>query len=85
MLSPQVFAVLRSSPKNDRHVLALTNVTALWSQVVIPLRLLPTEDSCWEDLIGSGSWIGRDGTLALALQPYDVIWLKPQYQSASPE
>ncbi len=85
MLSPQVFAVLRTSPENNRHVLALTNVTAHPSQVEIPLRLLPAADPCWEDLLDGRSWIGRDGTLALTLQPYDVIWLKPLSQRTSTE
>jgi sucrose phosphorylase len=81
MLSPRVFAVSRSSPENDRHVLALINVTSLSIQVTIPLDLLPISDPYWEDLLSRRIWFSDNNRLAIEMEPYEILWLKPRGQS----
>ena len=50
-LSPQVFSVFRSSPENDAHVLAMTNVSDRLIRLSIPLEGLPVQTLRWRDLI----------------------------------
>ncbi len=76
-LTPEVFAVLRISPKGDRHILALTNVTSRNCQIEIPLSLLGVEETQWYDLVRQRGWMAQAQTLKLSLQPYDVVWLIP--------
>lgn len=76
-LSPAVFAVLRTSPEGDRHVLALTNVSNAVVPVQIPLADIGLADTSWYDLIRGEQWNGSAETLAGELDPYDVIWLTP--------
>jgi sucrose phosphorylase len=77
VLSPQVFAVFRSSPENDAHVLAMTNVTNRLIRLSIPLGSLPVQASRWRDLIAERDWNAKKGVLEIALQPYDIVWLEP--------
>ena len=77
VLAPEVFAVLRFSPKGDRHILALTNVSPQTCQLKIPLSLLEVEETQWYDLVGKRGWMAQEQTLKLTLQPYDVVWLIP--------
>jgi sucrose phosphorylase len=78
-LSSQVFAVFRSSPEGDAHVLALTNVANRLIRLSIPLAGLPVKALRWRDLITERDWAAKDGILAVALQPYDIIWLEPKF------
>ena len=76
-LTPEVFAVLRISPQDDRHILTLTNVTPKNCQLEIPLSLLGVEESQWYDLVRQRGWMAQNQILNLTLQPYDVVWLIP--------
>ncbi len=78
MLSPRVFAVLRSSPENDAHLLALTNVADQLIRLRIPPADLPVKVPRWRDLITGRAIRTQKGALALSLQPYDVAWLVPE-------
>ena len=75
--SPSVFAVLRTSPEGDRHVLALTNVTDAVVRVECPVDELGVSDRDWYDLVAGEHWSGTDEALAVELGPYDVMWLTP--------
>jgi sucrose phosphorylase len=77
MLSPDVFAVFRSSPEGDEHVLAMTNVTDRVTRVEVPLGRLAAQPAQWQDLIAERIWSAEAGVLAVTFQPYDVVWLKP--------
>ncbi len=77
MLSPEVFAVFRSSPENDEHVLAMTNVTGRVARVDIALERLEVRPPQWRDLVTERVWSAEAGVLAVTFQPYDVVWLKP--------
>jgi sucrose phosphorylase len=76
-LSPDVFAVFRSSPEGDQHVLAMTNVTRRSTRLRIPLGRLATEATRWRDLIGEREWEATGGVLEIPFAPYDIIWLQP--------
>ncbi|MDJ0898288.1 MAG: sugar phosphorylase [Xenococcus sp. MO_188.B8] len=77
VLAPEVFAVLRISPRGDRHILALTNVSSKNCQLKIPLSLLGVEETQWYDLVCKRGWMAQEQALKLTLQPYDVVWLIP--------
>jgi len=76
-LSPDVFAVVRQSPKKDEHILALTNVTGKEIHLHIPLSEVEVEDREWQDLLSEKSLESEGGMLKTALEPYGVMWLKP--------
>ena len=76
-LTPEVFAVLRISPKGDRHILELTNVSSRNCQLEIPLSSIGVKETQWYDLVRQRGWIAQDQTLKMSLQPYDVVWLIP--------
>ncbi len=77
MLSPQVFAVLRSAPEGNAHVLAMTNVSNRVVQLSIPLERLPVRTSRWRDVIAERDWTAQGGRLEIGFQPYDIVWLQP--------
>jgi sucrose phosphorylase len=81
MVSPDVFTVLRTSPEGDQHILTMTNVTSRASQIDIPLSELNVPETRWYDLIGEKDWIAEQNKITVRLQPYDVIWLKPQSET----
>jgi sucrose phosphorylase len=76
-VSPSVFAVLRTSPEEDEHILAVTSVVNRACAVEIPLNAMDLREERWHDLLGAGEYGAEQGSLALALEPYDVMWLKP--------
>lgn len=77
MLCAQVFAVFRSSPENDQHVLAMTNVSDRFIRFSIPLDSLPLQASFWRDLIAERDVTAKKGILEVSFQPYDIVWLQP--------
>jgi sucrose phosphorylase len=77
MLSPDVFAVLRTAPNAGGHVLAVTNVSAKPCQVEIVLDCTGVRASHWYDLLHGRGWMASNRTLRLKLQAYDVFWLAP--------
>ncbi len=77
MVSPDVFAVLRTSPEGDERILTMTNVTPRESRVEIPLSELNVQETRWHDLIGEKEWIVENERLSVTLEPYEVVWLKP--------
>lgn len=77
LLSPGVFALLRTSPRGDEHILALTNVTERACRVALSPKEIGLEQSQWYDLVSGRGWMARDSHLIVDLQPYDVLWLMP--------
>ncbi len=76
-LSPQVFALLRTSPDGAEHVLAVTNVSDRPCELDVPLEKVGVGSDNWYDFVSRRGWRARQGRLSLALGPYDVLWLKP--------
>jgi glycosidase len=81
MVAPEVFAVLRTSPEGDRHILALTNVTGKHVALNIPLQELGHEFAKWFDLLAERSWAAQEQSLHLSLGPFDLLWLKPAVEN----
>ena len=77
IISPNVFTVLRTSPEEDQHILAMTNVTNKTCTIEIALSDLTVEGTRWYDLLSEKEWIAENKKLSLTFKPYDVIWLKP--------
>ncbi len=75
-LSPQVFAVLRTSPEREEHILAMINVSGRASSLEVSLSEIGIDTNHWLDLVGEREFQAKSGTLAVALEPYDVVWLK---------
>jgi len=76
-LSPAVFAVLRTSPEGDAHVLAMTNVTGDRLEIDVPLADVGLDDSAWYDHIADERISGSAGSLTVEMGPYEVAWLQP--------
>ena len=77
-IQPEIFAVLRTSPNKDQHILSLINVTDDEIQVTIPMKTIQIFKQEWYDLISQDRYSFKDNTISLTLKPYDVVWLEPQ-------
>lgn len=77
MLSPQVFALLRTSPAGGEHVLCVTNVANTACRFELDTSELGIECVYWYDLFAGRGWTAADGLLSLSLEPYEVAWLTP--------
>ncbi len=79
MLCPQIFAVYRTSPAGDQHVLAVTNITSRDIQVEVALNQLQSTERRWVSLLNRRRLAEADnGCLRLQLKPYEVLWLMPE-------
>lgn len=76
-LSPQVFALLRTSPDGAEHLLALANVSDRPCDLRVPVEQAGVGLVNWYDFVSGRGWSARGGCLSLALGPYDVLWVKP--------
>ncbi len=76
-LSPSLFALLRTSPEGDEHILCLTNITPRSVKVTIPAQMFPTTRAPWKDLIRNTVHTLNQQGLLLTIPPYDVLWLTP--------
>ncbi len=76
-LSAQVFAVLRTSPDGNDHILALTNVTGRDCRIDIPICELGVGFTRWHDVIQDRELTAKNDTLQVNMGPYDIIWLSP--------
>jgi len=77
-IQPEIFAVLRTSPNKDQHILSLINVTDDEIQVTIPMKTIQIFKQEWYDLISQDRYSFKDNNISLTLKPYDVVWLEPQ-------
>jgi sucrose phosphorylase len=77
-IKPEIFAVLRTSPDKDQHILSLINISDDEIQVTIPMKTVNIFKQKWYDLISQNMYSFKDNSISLTLKPYDVVWLKPQ-------
>lgn len=70
---PSLFVVERHNTETHNRLLALNNVTADVVRVEFSL-----DGDIWHDLISEKSYQISESQLTIALNPYQVIWLKPQ-------
>jgi len=75
--APEVFTVLRSSPEEDQHILAMTNVSDKPQRLEIDKTDLGFTAGNWHELLNDRQIQAGNGGLRVELQPYDVLWLKP--------
>ncbi len=76
--SPEVFAVMRTTPEGDGSVVTLTNVTKSGCRVEVPLSDVGGCEGRWRDLLSEREFSTKRDRLSITLQPYDVLWLIPQ-------
>ncbi len=77
-VKPEIFAVLRTSPDKDQHILSLINITDDEIQITIPMKTVQIFKQEWYDLISQDKHTFKDENIGLTLKPYDVVWLEPQ-------
>ena len=77
-VKPEIFAVLRTSPNEDQHILSLINITDDEIQIAIPLKEVQVLKQEWYDLISQDKHTFKDENISLTLKPYDIVWLEPQ-------
>ncbi len=77
-VKPEIFAVLRTSPNEDQHILSLINITDDEIQITIPMKTIQIFKQEWYDLISQDKHSFKDESVSLTLKPYDVVWLEPQ-------
>ena len=75
-LSPQVFALLRTSPDGEERILALTNVSSETAKVHVQASDLGGGSGSWLELIREQSYQAGENGLELELAPYQVAWLR---------
>ncbi|HEU17973.1 MAG TPA: sugar phosphorylase [Deltaproteobacteria bacterium] len=76
-ISPFVFAVVRTSPEKNEHILALINVTAVDRPVEISGASVGLSCRRWLDILSGRRFKTDDATLKITLAAYEVVWLKP--------
>ena len=77
-VKPEIFAVLRTSPDKDHHILSLINITDGEIQITIPMKTVQIFKQGWYDLISQDKHTFKDENISLTLKPYDIVWLEPQ-------
>jgi glucosylglycerate phosphorylase len=77
-IKPEIFAVLRTSPNKDQHILSLINITDDEFQITIPKKTVNIFEQEWYDLISQDMYTFKDESISLTLKPYDVVWLEHQ-------
>jgi sucrose phosphorylase len=74
---PAVFAVLRTSPDGNEHILAFQNVSSDAQDISLHLpESVPSEVDTWVDLLSGEKYRVEQETLTLRLSPYQTSWLK---------
>ena len=90
-LSPQCFTVLRTALDKQEHILSVVNISQAVFSLTIPLEKLDfavsshtgnaiARVSYWYDLIKNRTWQVNEQKLTLVLQPYDILWLIPDFE-----
>jgi glycosidase len=75
-IGEKVFALLRTSPKSDSHVLSLVNVSGSPQRVHASPDDLGLPPGTWHDLLSGESLAVGEGGVTVSLPPYAVRWLK---------
>jgi glycosidase len=83
-LNEGVFALLRTSPAGDSHVLCLQNLSGRTQPLLLHPDALSLPPGLWRDLLSEQVYpVGGEG-LSLPLPSYAVRWLKAQDPSFTP-
>lgn len=79
LLHPKIFAIIRSSIKNDEVILCLTNVSAESVKLDVDMQnIIPEEKAKWRDLLNKNIYnVSTDNRLSLKMFPYQSLWLVP--------
>jgi glucosylglycerate phosphorylase len=78
-LSDAVFALLRTSIDGKEKILCLVSVSPLQQEIALDLGELGLVSSSeWWDLIGEQVYRVDQGSLTVALDPYQAVWLTSQ-------
>jgi sucrose phosphorylase len=75
-LADSVFALIRTSPQGDSHVLCLHNVSGQEQPVDLTSSEAVLSQSLWRDLVSGQEYPSSKDHPTLALPPYGVCWLK---------
>ncbi len=75
-LSNKVFSVLRTSIDQKERILALTNISDMMVNLQIDLENLGTNGNEWFDILSKRNFTAVNDKLDVALDPYEIIWLK---------
>jgi sucrose phosphorylase len=75
-VSPQVFAVLRTSPEGNERILCLINVTDEIQNIGITESVPGEIAGRLMDLVGGKEYQIENGVMSLDLEPYQVMFLK---------
>ena len=78
-ISPVVFSVLRIADDGCERIMTLANVTESWQSIELKLADLGSNEVVWRDLLSDRLCKAQKGKLNLKLNPYDVVWLKPDH------
>jgi hypothetical protein len=73
-----LFVLVRRAPGGEGDVLCVHNVTSnrqTFQATPKDLEIAHTE--AWNDLISGAIYQAEHGSLTLALEPYQVLWLEP--------
>jgi glycosidase len=76
-LDDGVFALLRTSPDEGRHVLCLHNVSGQPQAVDLLPAVLSIAGGTWVDVLTGQQIPTATGGLTVELPPYEVAWLRP--------
>ncbi|MCB2192479.1 MAG: alpha-glucosidase C-terminal domain-containing protein, partial [Deltaproteobacteria bacterium] len=80
----QVFALLRVSPDGSERLLSFINLSAAKVSFDLELPGPAKGAGTWHDLVQQGQVQENGGKLKLALEPYQVMWLRPQGEPGAP-
>jgi len=80
VVSPNIFAILRTSPEKDQHVLCLVNVTPFVCHMDIPIEDSIRGETHWFDIVSENEWFADEDKMHIAMLPYDTMWLVPSSQ-----
>jgi len=75
-LSEDLFCLLRATPDSKEIILAITNVTNHSRKLDVDKQYIGTTIHTWRDLVSNTTYTSDNGSISLALEPYQVIWLK---------
>jgi sucrose phosphorylase len=82
-LHTQLFAVLRTAPEGSDRILAVIYVSRHPVACAVPLGNFGLAYRSWRELISERDILADGGMLALSLEPYGVVWLKPSKEIAA--
>jgi hypothetical protein len=76
-VSPEVFAVMRTSHEGDSFIVTLINVTKFKCRIQVSLRDVGGSGGLWRDLLSQKEFTPKKDILSIPLGPYEVLWLTP--------